>query len=262
MVTMSMYNSQYVLIHLSQSQYQYDFSESVSFPFKAQEDDLYFVLDHLLHDPLEAARRRSERAITRVEQMAVRLLTLEADLFHERALRTKFERDLKRERLQAAYRMWEKECEFFFVREACTALIIPPIPATQCQDKGCQERKSDKGGTRTCKHDMKSMLQGCERYNAAFLEGERLRWHPDKLARKCDESMRAEIMAKAGRCPLYSRNCIRKSARRLAQRPDSVLSVIVTPQAMVSNLLLLLLRDKLSRTCGTGTTMCSQVESI
>jgi hypothetical protein len=105
MVSMSMFNPHYVLIHPSQSQYQYDFSGSLPASFEEQEDDLCVVLDHLLHGSLEAERRKSERATSRMHKMAARLSKLEADFATERARVIRLECELLRERLQAVYHL-------------------------------------------------------------------------------------------------------------------------------------------------------------
>ena len=169
-----------------------------------EEEDLHFINDHLCSSALEAYRRRSERLAERLHAARLQASNYTAELLSEKAkawqaleAKQKLERQLAEERRRTASRLWAKDCDLFFSRDKYIAFITPPEPAAVCKEVSCELRKKENGSIGTCRHEVKSVLQGSGNYIAAYLKKERLRWHPDKFAGKCDDDLRAEIMAKA-----------------------------------------------------------------
>ncbi|KAF2704309.1 hypothetical protein K504DRAFT_462878 [Pleomassaria siparia CBS 279.74] len=65
-----------------------------------------------------------------------------------------------------------------------------PTTSTTCPLPSCLHFKSDPAGLRACKHDIERMLRASGLYNYEWLRQERIRWHPDRFGRLCDESFR------------------------------------------------------------------------
>lgn len=72
----------------------------------------------------------------------------------------------------------------------------PPAAVCSCQLPGCVQRKTDKG-LRGCKHDMEKLLRASGEYSVGWLRKERLMWHPDRFARRCDEGSREVLVGMA-----------------------------------------------------------------
>jgi hypothetical protein len=52
--------------------------------------------------------------------------------------------------------------------------------------------KSDAQGLRACKHDVERLLRASGLYSYEWLRQERIRWHPDRFGRLCEERWREE----------------------------------------------------------------------
>ncbi|KAF2786908.1 hypothetical protein K505DRAFT_317612 [Melanomma pulvis-pyrius CBS 109.77] len=65
-----------------------------------------------------------------------------------------------------------------------------PAPLATCPDTPCVYFKSDPAGLRACKHDVERLLRASGLYSYEWLRQERIRWHPDRFGRLCDEGFR------------------------------------------------------------------------
>lgn len=68
---------------------------------------------------------------------------------------------------------------------------LPPT-ITICPLPVCALQKADPAGLRACKHDVEKLLRGSESYGYEWLKKERVRWHPDRFGRLCEEAWREE----------------------------------------------------------------------
>ncbi|KAF2877560.1 hypothetical protein BDV95DRAFT_559558 [Massariosphaeria phaeospora] len=66
---------------------------------------------------------------------------------------------------------------------------LPPA-VTTCSLPVCHSTKSDSEGLRACKHDVELLLRASGQYSYEWLRQERIRWHPDRFGRLCEESFR------------------------------------------------------------------------
>ncbi|KAF2014349.1 hypothetical protein BU24DRAFT_423328 [Aaosphaeria arxii CBS 175.79] len=66
---------------------------------------------------------------------------------------------------------------------------IPPAIAT-CTLPLCIEAKTDLSGLRACRHDVERLFKASGLYSYEWLRQERIRWHPDRFGRLCEESWR------------------------------------------------------------------------
>lgn len=71
---------------------------------------------------------------------------------------------------------------------------FPYLPAavTTCRISACVTAKADPAGLRACKHDVERMLRASGLYSYEWLRQERIRWHPDRFGRLCEEDWREE----------------------------------------------------------------------
>ncbi|KAF1913152.1 hypothetical protein BDU57DRAFT_481770 [Ampelomyces quisqualis] len=69
---------------------------------------------------------------------------------------------------------------------------FPYIPSaiTSCTLPSCKMLKSDLDGIQACQHDMEKLLRASGLYSYEWLRQERLRWHPDRFGRLCEERWR------------------------------------------------------------------------
>jgi hypothetical protein len=58
--------------------------------------------------------------------------------------------------------------------------------------------KSDVDGIGACQHDVEKLLKASGLYSYEWLRQERLRWHPDRFGRLCDENWREAGKKMAG----------------------------------------------------------------
>jgi hypothetical protein len=56
----------------------------------------------------------------------------------------------------------------------------------------CVGLKDEKGGLRACRHDVERFLKASGLYSYEWLKQERIRWHPDRFGRLCEEGWREE----------------------------------------------------------------------
>ncbi|KAF1960861.1 hypothetical protein CC80DRAFT_266203 [Byssothecium circinans] len=68
---------------------------------------------------------------------------------------------------------------------------LPPA-VTRCSLPACAIHKSDPQGLRACKHDVERLLRASGLYSYEWLRQERIRWHPDRFGRLCEERWREE----------------------------------------------------------------------
>lgn len=73
-----------------------------------------------------------------------------------------------------------------------TTFPHPPAALTTCALPACTPHKSDPAGLRACKHDVERLLRASGLYSYEWLRQERIRWHPDRFGRLCEESWREE----------------------------------------------------------------------
>jgi hypothetical protein len=71
-----------------------------------------------------------------------------------------------------------------------TAFPYLPSSATTCTQQACARLKADSAGIRACKHDVETLLRASGLYSYEWLRQERLRWHPDRFGRLCEEGWR------------------------------------------------------------------------
>jgi hypothetical protein len=67
-----------------------------------------------------------------------------------------------------------------------------PKHVVLCGIPTCTVLKSDTEGLRACKHDVERLLRASGLYSYEWLRQERIRWHPDRFGRLCDEKWREE----------------------------------------------------------------------
>ncbi|KAF2824414.1 hypothetical protein CC86DRAFT_457184 [Ophiobolus disseminans] len=77
---------------------------------------------------------------------------------------------------------------------------FPYLPAiiTTCSLSSCTLFKSDEYGIHACQHDVERLLRASGLYSYEWLRQERLRWHPDRFGRLCEESWREAGKKMAG----------------------------------------------------------------
>lgn len=68
---------------------------------------------------------------------------------------------------------------------------LPPA-ITICALPSCELLKSDPLGIKACRHDVEALMRASGLYSYEWLRQERLRWHPDRFGRLCDEGWREE----------------------------------------------------------------------
>ncbi|ORY11341.1 hypothetical protein BCR34DRAFT_653153 [Clohesyomyces aquaticus] len=80
-----------------------------------------------------------------------------------------------------------------------TTFPHPPIPPTPlpCKYPPCLPLRLDPLGLRACPHDVESLFRASGLYSYEWLRQERLRWHPDRFGRLCEEGFREEGRRKA-----------------------------------------------------------------
>jgi hypothetical protein len=65
-----------------------------------------------------------------------------------------------------------------------------PTAVTICRLETCAFAKADSAGIRACKHDVERLFRASGLYSYEWLRQERIRWHPDRFGRLCEESWR------------------------------------------------------------------------
>jgi hypothetical protein len=79
-----------------------------------------------------------------------------------------------------------------------TAFPYIPNSITSCTLPSCKILKSDLDGIQACQHDVERLLRASGLYSYEWLRQERLRWHPDRFGRLCEESWREAGKKMAG----------------------------------------------------------------
>jgi hypothetical protein len=79
-----------------------------------------------------------------------------------------------------------------------TAFPYLPATITTCALPSCTILKSDADGIHACQHDVEKLLRASGLYSYEWLRQERLRWHPDRFGRLCDEAWREAGKKMAG----------------------------------------------------------------
>ncbi|KAF2656106.1 hypothetical protein K491DRAFT_692304 [Lophiostoma macrostomum CBS 122681] len=67
-----------------------------------------------------------------------------------------------------------------------------PEAITICRLETCRFLKAEAKGLRACKHDVDRLFRASGLYSYEWLRQERLRWHPDRFGRLCEEDFREE----------------------------------------------------------------------
>lgn len=77
---------------------------------------------------------------------------------------------------------------------------FPYIPSriTTCTLTACTILKSEPDGIQACQHDVETLLRASGLYSYEWLRQERLRWHPDRFGRLCEEGWRETGKKMAG----------------------------------------------------------------
>lgn len=68
---------------------------------------------------------------------------------------------------------------------------LPPA-ITICSLPSCELLKADALSIKACRHDVEVLMRASGLYSYEWLRQERLRWHPDRFGRLCDESWRED----------------------------------------------------------------------
>jgi hypothetical protein len=70
--------------------------------------------------------------------------------------------------------------------------MFPYLPntITTCNLTACTILKSEPDSIHACQHDVEKLLRASGLYSYEWLRQERLRWHPDRFGRLCDEEWR------------------------------------------------------------------------
>lgn len=71
-----------------------------------------------------------------------------------------------------------------------TSFPYLPSRVTTCSLTACSILKSEPDGIQACQHDVEKLLRASGLYSYEWLRQERLRWHPDRFGRLCEESWR------------------------------------------------------------------------
>lgn len=71
-------------------------------------------------------------------------------------------------------------------------LAFPYLPPaiTTCSLPSCELVKSEPESIKACRHDVEAMMRSSGLYSYEWLRQERLRWHPDRFGRLCDQNWR------------------------------------------------------------------------
>jgi hypothetical protein len=79
-----------------------------------------------------------------------------------------------------------------------TSFPYIPSTVTVCALPSCKILKSDVDGIQACQHDIEKLMRASGLYSYEWLRQERLRWHPDRFGRLCEESWREPGKRMAG----------------------------------------------------------------
>ncbi|KAK8868553.1 Phosphatidylglycerol/phosphatidylinositol transfer protein [Apiospora arundinis] len=115
------------------------------------------------------------------------------------ALKEELAQEKWRAKLAQHYYMWRSEVD------SCMSPVAPPLVSFPqlsdevciCEELTCKFEKEKDGGLAACEHDLEQLLRASGKYNRDWLRKERLRWHPDQFARKCDPKQRDLLIKQA-----------------------------------------------------------------
>ncbi|KAF1843509.1 uncharacterized protein K460DRAFT_418562 [Cucurbitaria berberidis CBS 394.84] len=79
-----------------------------------------------------------------------------------------------------------------------TSFPYLPSRVTTCALTACTILKSEPDGIQACHHDVEKLLRASGLYSYEWLRQERLRWHPDRFGRLCEEHWRETGRKMAG----------------------------------------------------------------
>jgi hypothetical protein len=79
-----------------------------------------------------------------------------------------------------------------------TSFPYLPNSITTCTLPSCKMLKLDPEGIHACQHDVENLLRASGLYSYEWLRQERLRWHPDRFGRLCEESWKEDGKKMAG----------------------------------------------------------------
>lgn len=79
-----------------------------------------------------------------------------------------------------------------------TSFPYLPNSITNCTLPSCAFLKADDDGIHACQHDVEMLLRASGLYSYEWLRQERLRWHPDRFGRLCEEGWREAGKKMAG----------------------------------------------------------------
>jgi hypothetical protein len=77
---------------------------------------------------------------------------------------------------------------------AALLVAFPYLPAavTVCALPSCELLKAELLSIKACRHDVEMLMRASGLYSYEWLRQERLRWHPDRFGRLCDEAWRED----------------------------------------------------------------------
>lgn len=79
-----------------------------------------------------------------------------------------------------------------------TSFPYLPSSITTCVLPSCLLLKSDDEGIHACQHDVEKLLRASGLYSYEWLRQERLRWHPDRFGRLCEDTWKEAGKKMAG----------------------------------------------------------------
>ncbi|KAK7981637.1 hypothetical protein PG996_009328 [Apiospora saccharicola] len=119
-------------------------------------------------------------------------MKLRRELREVTALKEQLQQERWQAKLSKAYYMWKTETDSCLSLNAPPLAKFPQLPAEvcTCEELTCKFEKEKNGGLAACEHDLEQVLRASGKYNRDWLRKERLRWHPDQVARRCSPEAR------------------------------------------------------------------------
>ena len=68
---------------------------------------------------------------------------------------------------------------------------------SKCKEVACEAVKKEFGSIGICVHDLEKVYRAAPQYTREFLKGERMKWHPDKVARYCHPAVKESVKHKS-----------------------------------------------------------------
>ncbi|KAK8091109.1 hypothetical protein PG994_000614 [Apiospora phragmitis] len=134
-------------------------------------------------------RRLKERAGRKLRRELREVAELKAEL----------EQKIWRAKLAEHYYVWKTDVDSSLSPSAPPLAQFPQLPdeVCTCEELACKFEKAKEGGLAACEHDLEQVLRASGKYSRDWLRKERLRWHPDQIAKKCDPTMRDLLIKQA-----------------------------------------------------------------